>query len=173
MAEHDTVLSSGEIRRGLESLPQALYDMVYEHVFTAPPGDRFITDPKLRMQDEGRAGLDVRKATRLLHVSTASRNLYATTFYGPNAVLKVHTRKIGANIMVRNWLQSIPEEHRHRLNVIVRIPGWKSSDLSRPSGGCYDFLGGLIRYLAPTVGHKVAMKIRLEVCDLIIGFHPE
>lgn len=58
------------LRRGSETLPQELYDLIYDATFTLPRGTRDLR------------GHSIRQHLNILQVFSSSRSQYAKTFYG-------------------------------------------------------------------------------------------
>lgn len=103
--------SPDDLRRGLETLPQELYDMIYFATFAAPPKFRDLLDI-----------VEVRHNLKLLQISSTTRKLYAEGYYGHNAPFKIYG---DIPIEVKDWLRSLPEPHRallHRIHIVPRAP---------------------------------------------------
>lgn len=94
-----THLSVEDIRRGLKSLPQELYDEIYRFTFTKPSGPLDL-----------RNAAKVRSDLKLLHISSEIRELYASAYYSRRVIFRVDN-KTGGN-RFRLWLKSLPSKHR-------------------------------------------------------------
>lgn len=113
MTDYNAHPSSGELRRGLESLPQELYDQIYKDVFTASPKVRHVgtitTFGRIKFATED---------LNPLHISQATRSLYAKTFYGHDAGFEVHLRKTWSEDVLK-WLSILPHSHIRLLRKFV------------------------------------------------------
>lgn len=105
-----------ELRSTLETLPQEIYDQIFEAVFTAPPGTRDLTggsNHNAYLQD-----------FNLLRISRETRALYAKSYYGNQSCFyfKNHNSYMGwvhSTFRVRSWLKLLPEAHRALLQEVV------------------------------------------------------
>lgn len=108
--------------RGMQSLPQELYDIIWNDVFTAPAGFRYIVDTGARTgyyQLDRIKGLDVRRSLHLLHVCSTSREFYAQSYYGPDAIFEVHGCELFGDVkLLQTWLKSLSGSHRARLHLV-------------------------------------------------------
>lgn len=132
------LLTSKQLRYGLESLPQELYNEIYTAVFTAAPGIRLINATNDRKTGFSIEDLELsfshlpRGGFQLLHVSAATRALYATTFYGCDAVFEISATR-GLAILAIISLSKLPLAHRNRLRKVIvdMSSGCEGIDLSR------------------------------------------
>lgn len=105
-----TILSVDDIRRGLEYLPQELYDEIYNFTFT-------FTDPSgpLDLRDIAKVRADL----KLLRVSSATRELYASKCYNRSVIIEV--KNPSSYHGARKWLKSLPRKHLALLQTINLI----------------------------------------------------
>lgn len=94
-----------KLRAGLETLPQELYDMIYNAVFTAAPGFRNLSKHHKKTY---------RRDFNLLHVSHHSRALFASSYYGNQSRFHfVHWMHYSHDtVRPHSWLAMLPGAHR-------------------------------------------------------------
>lgn len=98
-------------------LPQELYNEIFEDVFTARTGVRNLTKNKR----DSHYYLDF----KLLHVSRASRALYASTYYGNKSTFQFDTALYNSTSFqhdttrLHSWLKMLPELHRALLYEVI------------------------------------------------------
>lgn len=160
-----TSLSSQELCRGLESLPQELYDIIYKEVFTAPPGVRYNKYIASRTSLNWHQISAPQRHLKFFQVSRASRELYAKTYYGPGAIFRIDSCRAFGVDDVRIWLDSIPKGHLVYLHRVVlcgaSMQGWFLSDEA--------YLGCLRTYVGILFGAEVAAKMVMEVEGGLVG----
>lgn len=92
---------AGSLRAALQNVPQEIYDLICRTVFTAPDEDtRNVTDSATTI------------SMNLMHVSHATREQYAATFY--NTAFEYNTTLEG----IMDWLEALPKAH---LDLIPKI----------------------------------------------------
>lgn len=101
-------LDADSIRRALESLPQEIYDQIYVAVFTAPAGIRKIN---LDMSTE-----TMKQASSLLQVSSASRSIFAKSYYGCSDII-VQGYKSSQHL--QRWIKSLSKADHTLLQRVV------------------------------------------------------
>lgn len=104
-----------QLREQLEDLPRELYDWIYKLTFTVNSG--FV-----KISKTGRDGpKDSPRPSpfpNLLHVSRASRSLYASKYYA-QSIFVLRDSRVG-----NDWLRSVPDEHmEHMQDVRCLWPG--------------------------------------------------
>lgn len=130
-----SVLGVDSIRRGLESLPQEIYDQIYKTVFTAPTGTYCPIRRNGADSDRARAHLATitgedynRNDLKLFHIDHASRELYAKTYYGEGSTfmfsIKVYYPNGNSfiNTPHKSWFHSIIRGHPKVLPKIIVAP---------------------------------------------------
>lgn len=121
-------LTSEELCAALETLPQELYDQIYSTVFSTPRKEMYIFTPG-----------DTRSVPfpKLLHVSRASRKLFAERYYGNGSRFVFGSHKDGRLgydydiVHVRNWLKLLPEEHRALLQRVELFKLWGHTETGK------------------------------------------
>lgn len=110
-------LTTEELRSALESLPQELYDKIYVATFTARSGGRVMNEPDKRVR---------MLHYKLLHISRASRELYARTYYGNGSTFGFFGEKYPGRpdilydtSAVAAWLKMLPEAHRALIHEVT------------------------------------------------------
>lgn len=101
MMAHEGPASAGTPSRLLQSLPQELYDRIYDLTFTA------VAEDNIRMTKHFRF-------PAVLHVDHASRELAAAAYYSQN---KVFTGTLLHGFFFA-WLHAIPSSHRGHIRDI-------------------------------------------------------
>lgn len=123
----NNVLDVEDIRRGLDKLPQELYDQIYIATFTAPTGTYCPILPRHTAYFQGnryerfRANVN-RNDLKLLHISRESRDIFARSYYGPGSTFLFPMLSISdisihgtLNDAFIEWLEMLPSEHRGML----------------------------------------------------------
>lgn len=158
-----TPLNSQELRRGLESLPQELWSEIYKIVFTAPHDALCISES---LSNKPIIPSSLRSGMNLLHVSTASRALYAKTFYGRDAVLSAQY-VTSTTALLRDWLVMLPKAHRTLLGKIVLAPESNKESVVEGEIPCPTFTCPIIRAqlaMIPRENHdELAAKLFLRL----------
>ncbi|CZT23005.1 uncharacterized protein RCC_08713 [Ramularia collo-cygni] len=88
-----TPITTKALRNGLESLPQEMYDMIYNHVFHIEPHSEVITKaykPPIQLQ-----------------ISSKTRARAMQSYYGANAVW-VFENPDEAKYLIHSWFASLP-----------------------------------------------------------------
>lgn len=155
---HRTTLDSEQLRHGLESLPQELYDQIYNAVFTARPGVR---------QIDGLLGT-FRRDMKFLHVSSATRALYAKTYYGQGATFEVHGRFAWAQDELQQWLYLLPPDHRallQRVTVVERTARY--STMSKQ--WLLAFMRTVMKEIDSKGNERLGAKLFMKVGNTILG----
>ncbi|CZT19487.1 uncharacterized protein RCC_05338 [Ramularia collo-cygni] len=124
-------LTADQLRAGLETLPQELFDSIGEYTFTAQPGTRSISTKS------GRA--THRAHLKLLQVDSATRNLYAQSYYGQGAIIRLMTDD---NV---SWLNSLSAGHAALLRDFVFVYHWQVRTLGSPYLGSFHKSGLTLR----------------------------
>jgi hypothetical protein len=91
--------SAGELNRRIQSLPQELFDMIYDFTFTA-----VATVPRITIDEHYRP-------PALLRVDPIPRRAFAKVCYGLNELHPDFDDILDDKVM-KAWLRSIPKEHR-------------------------------------------------------------
>lgn len=147
--------------RGMQSLPQELYDIIWKEVFTVPAGLRFIVDTGAYTEYYGPdriKGLDVRRSLHLLHVCSTSREVYAQSYYGPDAIFEVYGCEVSSDVKVlRNWLGLLTGSHRARLHLVKVVVDARDDALI--SSDDFDLFEEIHR----DIGVDVISKIKLRI----------
>lgn len=101
------IMTAEDLRVRLETLPQELYDEIYDITFTAEHGMRPIgTKPGLALH---------RAHLKFLQIDPASRTSYAKSYYGKGASFRM------LNGVLIDWLKSLPSAHRVLLQDVVLV----------------------------------------------------
>ncbi|KAF2166093.1 hypothetical protein M409DRAFT_23820 [Zasmidium cellare ATCC 36951] len=111
---------SAELRARLETLPQELYDQIYDFTFTAEPCvpylDRLNLCPLVLPCEApklGRPLLQKSNRVKLLHVDRTSRHKFAQSFYGGEGAAFVAERRLFDLLeTICFWLRSLPLDHQ-------------------------------------------------------------
>lgn len=158
----ETTPSVDDLRRGLESLPQELYDQILKATFTADLEPRDLRNLEAMRQN-----------LKFLHISSSTRALYATTYYGSGAVFEF-AQDHGAPRALKLWLRSLPVSHRDLLGQVHIV--WDGSAIARwitvlgyeRDEFCLD-LAQSIKSCLPDVSPAVAAKVFLRADGKLYG----
>lgn len=94
---------AGSLRSALRALPQEICDLIYQEVFTASDEDtRDLNGPSTII------------SMKLMHVSHASREQYAATFYNTEITYRANIDKFVA------WLRILPKAHLDLISKIIK-----------------------------------------------------
>ncbi|KAK4494307.1 hypothetical protein PRZ48_014605 [Zasmidium cellare] len=121
-----------ELRTHLESLPQELYDHIYDLTFTANPCvhylDRFYprsvaSFAKIsKLSKVARPLFQKPDSPNLLHVDRASRRKFAQSFYGGHGSVFVADHLVcGFVDRIGRFIRSLPEEHQEMVRDIRAV----------------------------------------------------
>lgn len=182
-------LSLDNLRRSMNTLPQELWDSIYDHVFTAPPGVRILQRTAFAYSKHLLLDGPVTHVSdhlHLLHVSNHSRELYARTYYAARFVTlfigsfsRKGCRRYSYSDRLARWLESIPEAHRSLIREII------IEDDQVPEAVCSE-VDSVLEYrslcgqawtcyleLSRRVGNEAAMKVFLwgHSCQTTNGRH--
>ncbi|CZT15462.1 uncharacterized protein RCC_01318 [Ramularia collo-cygni] len=105
-----TSATTSKLRAGLNTLPQELYDTIYDLTFTSSPRTIYIHPTSQSAQNKRRAPQNL--ATNLLRVDSASRNQYQTSYY-TNTIFRLDSPKLCIA-----WIHFMPSHHRPLVRVI-------------------------------------------------------
>ncbi|KAF7193935.1 hypothetical protein HII31_04825 [Pseudocercospora fuligena] len=114
-----------ELSELMQTLPQELFDDIYNLTFTAEPGLRDLG--RICSHNWGRSfvryhrgqqflGADTRA---LLQVDRASRAKYASSYYGEGSIFIAHTA-----YAAMTWMHSVAPEHRSLIAALPRTLAW-------------------------------------------------
>lgn len=115
MADRNMAIpEADELQVRLDSLPQELYDQIFDAVFTAAPGERILSKRnKCSIIAEG---------LKLLRISRATREKYATTYFGHGAEF-VLERCAVQQWVHENWYKSLAPAHMSLLQKVTVVCG--------------------------------------------------
>lgn len=121
----DFELDSDALRKGMESLPQEICNLIYDEVFTAPRGVRKVfgtleITPKILLHG-ATIHTHVKEHLHLLHVSRASRELFAKTFYDARFIVHhiIESPRPQNLAPFISWLKVLPAAHRDLIREII------------------------------------------------------
>lgn len=120
-------LTIEELHSALDTLPQEIYDQIYEAVFTASPGNRDLT------KYTDMPVLSYLQDFKLLHISRETRALYAKSYYGNQSCFRIKSHSYNGvdfshhTTRVHSWLKLLPEAHRALLHEVVMVRTMASS----------------------------------------------
>ncbi|EME78301.1 uncharacterized protein MYCFIDRAFT_212354 [Pseudocercospora fijiensis CIRAD86] len=109
----------------LQTLPQELFDKIYDLTFTAEPGLRDLGDIigedqgltcRRRYRGQQFLGADTRA---LLQVDRASRAKFASSYYGEGSVFLAHS-----HFAASTWSDSVDPQHRRLIAALPRKLSW-------------------------------------------------
>lgn len=144
------------MRQRLESLPQELYDQIYNLTFTAEPGERKIRQSQRlgyhvlsgrQIKTGGESGRPFcgHDSIKLFLIDRASSRLFAKSYYGGRGAVFT----LNGNFDCRRWLQDLSHEHRQMpqdIRVVV-----STVELAR----------SVRMYLESVFGMRIASKLRV------------
>lgn len=127
MSEHAFDVET--LRHGLVSLPQEVWDSIYNAVFTAPFGIYYPAKSKASKPDLDALkikGTYHRNDLGLLHIDRASRELYAESYYGQGNTFVFVTRIDGPGVkhtggFCSEWFEMLPIAHRKYLPKVILV----------------------------------------------------
>lgn len=113
-----------ELRGRLGTLPQELYNLIFDFVFTAEPGAREITVPRSLQREMNakqrarrmKAAATRRQDLKLMNISQATRARYAKSYYCDRVVFLEESDwsckhlELGTNVVT--WLEMLNQDHR-------------------------------------------------------------
>lgn len=151
MADHIMPnFDADELRLGLESLPQELYDQIYNAVFTAPPGER-------NLSKRNKCN-NIAEGLKLLQISHATREKYAASYFGDGGEFLIEDCWVGASMFVA-WLRSIAAAHRALLwKIIIVCECCRPPDVPSGEDALEDIKMDLRRMIHDTAARDALLK---------------